>query len=119
MRGTSSPPRPGWRRIGSVRVPPSPIHRRELVLIAILCAMVVAIALRAPVFLSAASLDTLVTDGGILAMMALVQMLALLTGGIDLSIAANMALVGMVTALASRAHPNMSVAATVAISLAL
>ena len=100
-------------------MPPSPIHRRELVLIAILCAMVAAIALRAPVFLSAASLDTLVTDGGILAMMALVQMLALLTGGIDLSIAANMALVGMVTALASRAHPEMPVVLTVAISLAL
>jgi rhamnose transport system permease protein len=89
------------------------------VLIAILCAMVMAIAVRAPVFLSAASLDTLITDGSILAMMALVQMLALITGGIDLSIAASMALVGMATALASRAHPGMPVALTVAISLAM
>lgn len=98
---------------------PSPIHRRELVLVAILCVMVAVITLRAPVFLSVASLDTLVTDGAILAMMALVQMLALITGGIDLSIAASMALVGMVTALASRAHPEMPVALTVAISLAM
>lgn len=97
----------------------NPIHRREVVLVAILGVMVAAIALRAPVFLSAASLDTLITDGSILAMMALVQLLALITGGIDLSIAANMALVGMVTALVSRAHPEMSVALTVAISLAL
>ena len=67
------------------------------------------IALRAPVFLSAGSLDTLITDGGILAMMALAQMLALLTRGIDLSVAANMALVGMVTALVSRAHPEAPV----------
>lgn len=98
---------------------PSPIHRREAVLAAILCVMVAVITVRAPVFLSAASLDTLVTDGGILAMMALVQMLALITGGIDLSIAATMALVGMVTALASRAYPDMPAALTVAISLAM
>jgi rhamnose transport system permease protein len=89
------------------------------VLVATLCVMVAAIAIRAPVFLSAASLDTLITDGGILAMMALVQMLALVTGGIDLSIAASMALVGMVTALVSRAHPELPVALTVAIALAL
>jgi rhamnose transport system permease protein len=97
----------------------SPIHRRDAVLAAILGTMVAVITVRAPVFLSAASLDTLVTDGGILAMMALVQMLALITGGIDLSIAATMALVGMVTALASRADPDMPAALTVAISLAM
>jgi rhamnose transport system permease protein len=97
----------------------SPIHRRELVLIAILAAMVAVIALRAPVFLSAGSLDTLLTDGGILTMMALVQMFALVTGGIDLSIAATMALVGMVTALVSRAHPELPVLLTVGCSLGL
>jgi rhamnose transport system permease protein len=98
---------------------PSPIHRRDAVLAGILCAMVVVITVRAPVFLSAASLDTLVTDGGILAMMALVQMLALITGGIDLSIAATMALVGMVTALASRAHPDLPAALIVGIALVM
>jgi rhamnose transport system permease protein len=97
----------------------SPIERRELALAGILVVMVAVVALRAPVFLSAGSLDTLVTDGSILAMMALVQMLAIVTGGIDLSIAANMALVGMVTALVSRAHPEAPVVLTIAISLAL
>jgi len=97
----------------------SPIDRRDVVLAGILAAMIALITLRAPVFLSAGSLDTLITDGGILAMMALVQMLALVTGGIDLSIAANMALVGMVTALVSRAHPEAPVVLTVALSLAL
>jgi rhamnose transport system permease protein len=97
----------------------SPIDRRELVLVGILAGMVAVISLRAPVFLSAGSLDTLVTDGGILAMTALVQMLALITGGIDLSIAANMALVGMVTALLSRAHPDLPVVLTIALSLSL
>jgi rhamnose transport system permease protein len=95
------------------------IDRRDAVLAGILAVLVALITLRAPVFLSAGSLDTLVTDGSILAMMALVQMLALVTGGIDLSIAANMALVGMVTALLSRAHPEAPVVLTIAISLAL
>jgi len=97
----------------------NPVHRRELVLAGILAVMVALITVRAPVFLSAGSLDTLATDGGILAMMALVQMLALLTGGIDLSIAANMALVGMVTALMSRAYPELPFVLTAATSLVL
>jgi rhamnose transport system permease protein len=97
----------------------SPLHRRELVLVGILAVMIALIALRAPVFLSAGSLDTLITDGGILTMMALVQMLALLTGGIDLSIAANMALVGMATALVSRSCPGMPVLLIVVASLSL
>jgi rhamnose transport system permease protein len=101
------------------RKAPRSIDRRDVVLAAILGAMVAVISFRAPVFLSAGSLDTLVTDGSILAMMALVQMLALLTGGIDLSIAANMALVGMVTALASRAHPDLPVVLTLATALGL
>jgi rhamnose transport system permease protein len=97
----------------------SPLHRRDAVLVAILAAMIAAITVRAPVFLSATSLDTLITDGGILAMMAMVQMLAVITGGIDLSIAATMALVGMVTALMSRACPELPVVLTVGSSLAL
>src|SRR5512138_2294271 len=94
-------------------------ERRELVLAAIVSLLVAAIWLRAPVFLSAGSLDTMVTDGAILAMMALAQMLALLTGGIDLSIPANMALVGMITALVSRAHPATPVPVILGLALVL
>jgi rhamnose transport system permease protein len=88
-------------------------------LLAVIGLLVAAIALRSPVFLSPGSLDTLVTDGAILAMMAVAQMLALLTRGIDLSIPANMALVGMVTALLSRAFPEAPVAPIVLLGLAL
>lgn len=95
------------------------LRSREAVLGVIVAALVAAISLRAPVFLSGGSLDTLVTDGAILAMMAMVQMLALLTGGIDLSVPAVMALSGMVTALLSRAHPGMPVSLTVATALGL
>jgi rhamnose transport system permease protein len=93
------------------------LRRRETVLALIVALLLGAVAVRAPVFLSAGSLDSLVTDGAILAVMALAQMLALLTRGIDLSIAANMALTGMLVALLSRAHPDMPVAATLALSL--
>src|ERR1043166_4800230 len=119
MLGTSSLPRPGSRLPARSRPVRSPLDRREAVLVAVIAAMIALIALRAPVFLSAGSLDTLITDGGILAMMALVQMLALITGGIDLSVAATMALAGMVTALMSRACPDLPVAVIVAASLAL
>ncbi len=95
------------------------LRRREVVLAIIIAVLVGAITLRAPVFLSAGSLDTLVTDGAILAIMALAQMLALVTRGIDLSIAANMALTGMIVALLSKAHPDLPVAVTVAASLGL
>ncbi len=93
------------------------LRRREAALAIVVAVLVAAIAVRAPVFLSAGSLDTLVTDGAILAIMALAQMLALLTRGIDLSVAANMALSGMVVALLSRAHPDMPVVATIAVAV--
>jgi rhamnose transport system permease protein len=95
------------------------LQRRELVLAGIIVLLVVGVTVRAPVFLSPVSLDTLITDGAILAMMALAQMLALLTGGIELSIPANMALVGMITALLSGAHPETPVVAFVVLALGL
>jgi rhamnose transport system permease protein len=98
---------------------PSLLRRRETVLAVIVAVLLAAIALRAPVFLSAGSLDTLVTDGAILSIMALAQMLALLTRGVDLSVAATMALTGMVVALLSRAHPDMPVYLTIALSLGI
>jgi rhamnose transport system permease protein len=93
------------------------LRRREAALAVIVAALLAAITARAPVFVSAGSLDTLVTDGAILAVMALAQMLALLTRGIDLSIAATMALVGMLMALLSRAHPDLPVALIIALSV--
>jgi len=92
---------------------------RDVILGLIVAALLVLIAIRAPVFMSSGSLDTLVTDGALLGMMAVAQMLPILTGGIDLSMPANMAFTGMATALLSKAHPAMPVLATVAIALAI
>jgi rhamnose transport system permease protein len=98
---------------------PSLLRRRETVLAIIVAVLVIAISVRAPVFLSRGSLDTLITDGAILAIMALAQLLALVTRGIDLSVAANMALTGMATALLSQAYPDMPIALTLAIAVAI
>jgi len=92
---------------------------REAQLAVIIVLMTGLIAMRAPVFLSGGSLDTLLTDSAILAVMALAQMLAILTRGIDLSVSANVALVGMTTALLSKAFPAMPVAETLAVALVL
>lgn len=95
------------------------LRRRETALALIVAVLLGAIAVRAPVFLAASNLDGLLNDGAILAIMALAQMLALLTRGIDLSIAANMALTGMLAALLSKAHPDLWVGLTIALSLVL
>lgn len=92
--------------------------RRELLLGAIVVALFVAVGWRSPVFFSAANLDTLLNEGAVLAVMALAQMCVLLTGGVDLSVAASMALSGMITALLSRAHPELPVAWSILLALA-
>ncbi|MDQ0468239.1 ABC transporter permease [Labrys wisconsinensis] len=85
-------------------------YAREAALAAIIVAMVLAIGLRAPVFLTPGSLVGVATDTAILAMLALAQMCVILTRGIDLSVAANLALTGMIVALLQKAMPELPVA---------
>ena len=54
-----------------------------------------------------------------LAMMALAQMTVILTRGIDLSVAANLALTGMLVALVSRAVPGLPIPAIMLLALGL
>ena len=93
------------------------LGRREAVLALLVVALFGAISWRAPVFASPGNLDTLLNDGAILTIMALAQMLALLTRGVDLSVGASMALAGMLTALLSRAQPDLPVSLTLALAL--
>ena len=97
-----------WARLGC----------REAALVALVVVLFGAISWRAPVFASAGNLDTLLNDGAILTIMALAQMLALLTRGVDLSVAAIMALTGMLTALISRAHPELPASLSIGVALA-
>ena len=95
------------------------IRSREAALALIILGMMGLVGLRAPVFLTLDSLNGVMTDTALLAMMALAQMTVILTRGIDLSVAANLALTGMIVALVSRAHPDLPIALVMALSVAI
>src|SRR3954453_21281830 len=92
-------------------------YSREILLALIVAALVLAVGARAPVFLSPESLNGVLTDTAILAMMALAQMVVILTRGIDLSVAANLALSGMVVALLSEQMPDLPILATILVAI--
>jgi rhamnose transport system permease protein len=81
--------------------------RREVALAAIVLALILLVGLRAPVFLSASSIYGMLVDTSFLFMLVLAQMAIILTRGIDLSVASNLALTGMVTALFAAAYPGV------------
>ncbi len=92
------------------------LKNREFALGLVILALIAAIGIRAPVFVTPASLINILTDTSFLFMLVLAQMTVILTRGIDLSVAANLALSGMITALASRAMPEMPVVLVLMIS---
>lgn len=82
---------------------------REWALLAIVIAIALAVGARAPVFLTARNALDIGNDSAILAILVMGQMLVLLTRGVDLSVASNLALTGMVCALAGRAFPGLGI----------
>jgi rhamnose transport system permease protein len=92
-------------------------YARELILALIVAGMILAIGIRAPVFLGGDSLRALLDDTAILAMLALAQMTVILTRGIDLSVAANLALSGMVAALFSIWAPNVPIPVVIVVAI--
>jgi rhamnose transport system permease protein len=83
------------------------LKSRELALSAIILALLAGISLYQPVFLNASNISDLLTDTSVLFMMAIAQMIVILTRGIDLSVAANLALSGMVSAMLSKVYPGL------------
>jgi rhamnose transport system permease protein len=94
------------------------LKRREVQLALILVALIAIVGARAPVFLTAKSIDSLLTDSAILVMMVLAQMAVIVTRGIDLSVAANLALSGMAVALLGQKFPALPVALLIPIAMA-
>ncbi|MDY0745337.1 ABC transporter permease [Paucibacter sp. R3-3] len=91
--------------------------RREWILLAIIAVISLGVGARAPLFLSwRNALDT-ANDSAILLILVLGQMAVLLTRGVDLSVAANLALTGMFCALAGKAWPGISVPVLLAIAV--
>ncbi|MFP5597241.1 ABC transporter permease [Kluyvera sp. 142486] len=82
---------------------------REGLLAAVIILMIVAIGSRVPSFVSPGNLVEMFNDTAILIILALGQMMVLLTKGIDLSMAANLALTGMIVALLNFHYPTVPV----------
>lgn len=80
---------------------------REIVLALVIVLMVAAIGAYAPAFVEGTSLLGVLDDTALLFMLALGQMVVILTRGIDLSMAANLALTGMLVALVGQYGPDL------------
>src|SRR5688572_7864937 len=76
----------------------------QLLLLTALC--VGAVSLAFPQFATPRNLVEILDDSSILILLALGQMLVILTRGIDLSVAANVALCGMIVALFNGSYPE-------------
>jgi rhamnose transport system permease protein len=85
------------------------LKARETWLALAILAMLVLISFRAPGFARPENLASIFNDTSILIILALGQMVVILTRSIDLSIAANVALSGMVIALINQAAPGVPV----------
>lgn len=91
--------------------------RRDLTLGAVTLALLVAVTFAFPGFAAPRNLAGVLDDTAILIMLALGQMLVILVRGVDLSVAANLALCGMLAALFNRALPGAGVLPVLLLSL--
>jgi rhamnose transport system permease protein len=83
------------------------LKQRASLLALLIGVLIVLVGLHSPVFLSASSLLNLLTDSTLLIMLALTQMLVIITRGVDLSVASNLALSGMTAALLGAHAPGL------------
>lgn len=83
--------------------------RRDVAFAGLTLLLFAAVTLKFPGFAAPRNLSGLLDDTSILIMLALGQLLVLLVRGVDLSVAANLALCGMLAALFNRAHPGAGV----------
>jgi len=90
---------------------------RELLLLVAIGLLLVLIALRFPAFVAPANLATVFNDTAPLILLAIGQMIVILTKCIDLSVAANLALTGMVVSLINIAAPGLPIIFIVLIAI--
>lgn len=95
------------------------LKSREALLALAILALIGLISTRFPGFAAPANLASIFNDTAILVILALGQMMVILTRCIDLSIAANLALCGMVVAMLNAAMPGIPVPALILLAVAL
>lgn len=95
------------------------IKRREFTLLILIVIQVLLITLRSPRFFNISNFRDILDDTAILFMVAIGQMLVILTSGIDLSVASNLAFSGMSVALLNQYHPEIPVFIILFLSIAI
>ncbi|WP_018234849.1 ABC transporter permease [Ensifer sp. BR816] len=95
------------------------LKNREILLVGAIAVLLALIALRFPAFVGPSNLARVYNDTSILIILALGQMAVILTRCIDLSMAANLALCGMVAAMLNAAFPGLSIPLIILASMAL
>lgn len=95
------------------------LRSRELVLGAAILALLLAIASRFPAFIEPSNLAKVFNDTAPLIILALGQMAVILTRCIDLSVAANLALTGMVVAMLNTLYPGLPIPVILLVSVLL
>ncbi|WP_136806673.1 ABC transporter permease [Desulfosediminicola flagellatus] len=90
------------------------LRSREGQLVLFTALFSIAVGIASPSFLSLETWDSVLTDSAILMIMASAQMMVILTRGIDLTVAANIALTGMIAALIGMHWPDTNLALIIA-----
>ena len=98
---------------------PQFLKSREALLLGVICVLLALIATRFPDFVAPSNLANVLNDTAPLMILALGQAVVILTRCIDLSVAANLALTGMVVAMINAAMPELPVPVILVIALAL
>ncbi len=92
------------------------LKTREIWLLLVILAMLVLIEFRAPGFAAPGNLVSVFNDTSLLIILALGQMAVILTRSIDLSIASNVAISGMIIAIINSTMPSVPVPALIALA---
>jgi rhamnose transport system permease protein len=94
-------------------------RNREVWLGIVIAAMIAAITVRSNNFAAPRNLGQIFNDTAILIILALGQMVVILTRSIDLSVAANLCFTGMVVAMLNAAHPGIPIIVLIIIAMAV
>ena len=95
------------------------ITSREALLMLIILVLIGLVAIRFPRFITLSNLAGVFNDTSPLILLAIGQMIVILTKCIDLSVAANLALTGMVVAMINVAAPGVPVVVIIAVAIGL
>ncbi|EHS53978.1 ABC-type transporter, integral membrane subunit [Rhizobium sp. PDO1-076] len=95
------------------------LKNRELLLGLIIVGMILGFSTRADNFASPGNLANIFNDTSILIILALGQMVVILTKSIDLSVAANLAFTGMAVAMLDAAYPGLPLALLIVVAIGI